>query len=365
MSEAEKINATGQPDTPMEVINNLLGKSLGATSPEDMKKLVQEAYRISNGLDPYLDRMLSPVPQACQDLLTASAEHDWDAVYADGKTQFKLKREMSAGALEGRVMKMLCAISGAKTVLEVGMFTGTSALAMAEFIPDDGKIVCLELEPYLESFVRPFFEKADQDHKLDIRIGDAVASMQQLADEGRTFDIVFLDANKTGYLSYYNLVMDNNMLTATGFIVVDNALMKGRVYAPPDEPDADSEAIRDFNNIVMRDTRVETVTMPVRDGISIVRLRSPPGTAATTGATAGAAGMPIGGAGNPKTPMGRVVGAEALCMGRSCGTVLGSAGFVSTTCHRLGKTLPVPRAQQRRVWMTAVSRTPQPHKMMW
>lgn len=74
--------------------------------------------------------------------------------------------------------------------------------------------------------MRPFFEKAKQDHKLDIRIGDAVASMQQLADEGCTFDIVFLDANKTGYLTYYNLVMDHNMLTPTGFIVVDNALMK-------------------------------------------------------------------------------------------------------------------------------------------
>lgn len=88
------------------------------------------------------------------------------------------------------------------------------------------QIVCLELEPYLDEFVRPFFGKASQDHKLDIRIGDALGSMEELAAEGRTFDVVFLDANKTGYLSYYNLVMDRNMLSPFGFIVVDNALMK-------------------------------------------------------------------------------------------------------------------------------------------
>jgi len=88
------------------------------------------------------------------------------------------------------------------------------------------QIVCLEIEPYLEEFVRPFFVKAEQGHKLDIRIGDAVASMKQLADEGHTFDVIFLDANKTGYMAYYNLVMENKMLAPSGFIVVDNALMK-------------------------------------------------------------------------------------------------------------------------------------------
>lgn len=88
------------------------------------------------------------------------------------------------------------------------------------------QIVCLELEEYLKQFVTPFFEKAGQDHKVDIRIGDAVCSMEKLAEENWKFDVVFLDANKTGYLTYYNLIMDNNLLSPTGFIVVDNALMK-------------------------------------------------------------------------------------------------------------------------------------------
>lgn len=91
------------------------------------------------------------------------------------------------------------------------------------------QIVCLELEPYLKDFVTPFFEKAGEAHKLDIRLGDATDSIKALSAEGQTFDVVFLDANKTGYLTYYNLVMDNQMLTPSGFIVVDNALMKVRV----------------------------------------------------------------------------------------------------------------------------------------
>lgn len=86
--------------------------------------------------------------------------------------------------------------------------------------------MCLEIEPYLKEFVTPFFEKAKQEHKLDIRVGDAAESIQQLSKEGQTYDIAFLDADKTGYLKYYNMIMDNNMLTPSGFIVVDNALMK-------------------------------------------------------------------------------------------------------------------------------------------
>ena len=88
MDTPVNINATGQPDTPMEVINKLLGESLETTSPEDMKQLVKDAYRISNGLDPYLDRMLSPVPDACQDLISASDEHDWEAVYNAVRTGY-------------------------------------------------------------------------------------------------------------------------------------------------------------------------------------------------------------------------------------------------------------------------------------
>lgn len=83
MSDGKSINATGQPDTPLEVINDLLAKSLDAKSPDDMEKYVREAYRVSNGLDPYLDSMLSPVPRACQDLMVASSEHNWDAVYKE------------------------------------------------------------------------------------------------------------------------------------------------------------------------------------------------------------------------------------------------------------------------------------------
>lgn len=86
MGEPVNINATGQPDTPMEVINNLLGQSLQAKSADDMKELVQDAYRISNGLDPYLDRMLSPVPAACRDLIRASDQHDWEGVYSEVST---------------------------------------------------------------------------------------------------------------------------------------------------------------------------------------------------------------------------------------------------------------------------------------
>ena len=119
----------------------------------------------------------------------------------------------------------------ARRVLEVGMFTGTSTLAKAEIIPEGGKIVCLELEGYLKEWATPFFQKAGVEDKVDVMVGPAGDSIDTLAKQQcEKFDLIFIDADKTGNLGYYNKIMEYDLLSSTGFIIIDNALMKGRVY---------------------------------------------------------------------------------------------------------------------------------------
>lgn len=141
--------------------------------------------------------------------------------------------------------------------------------------------------------------------------------------------------------------------------------MQGRVYAPPQEPDADSEAIREFNEVVVGDARVETVTLPVRDGMSLVRPHSPPHPAASINASAGAAGMPPGGMGNPQTPMRRVTSASAHCIGRCGNCILSPAAFASFSWRNLKRPKQVvPGLQQRCARVQAITGKSQPGTLL-
>jgi NAD(P)-dependent dehydrogenase (short-subunit alcohol dehydrogenase family)/predicted O-methyltransferase YrrM len=271
------IHATGVPDTPVEVVTDLLGRALQSSSQDESKSLIQQAYDVIAGLDPYLEKVSTPPNQVCQELIKKSVSHDWKQAYEQKKTQFLQKKECCAGALEGSFLKSLVRLTKAKTVLEVGMFTGTSSLAMAEAIPADGKVYCLEIEPYMQDFAQPAFKAAGVASQVEVVVGPASEGIDSLAKQGIRFDIAFLDADKTGYLGYYKQLMDKQLIVPGGIIVVDNALMKGRVYAPGAVKDEMAEAIREFNEFVIRDDRVEVVALPFRDGVNIVQRKRPSG----------------------------------------------------------------------------------------
>lgn len=272
---SDKHNATNYPDTPMEMIVKYLVEAKSATGLDETKALVQKALDVAGGLDEYIDTMTTPPPQACAELLEESQRHDWVGAYEANKTMYKLKKEMSAGMLEGRFMKMLCHMTRAKRVLEVGMFTGTSTMAMAEAIPPGGKIVALELEQYCKDFTAPHFQKAGFGDTIEVMVGPAAESMKKLKSQKiELFDLVFIDADKGGYKEYYTHALD--LITPDGIIAVDNTLMKGRPYIPYELKDCElSIAIQDFNEFIMADPRVEIITLPFRDGVTIIRKKRP------------------------------------------------------------------------------------------
>ncbi|XP_038865165.1 3-oxoacyl-[acyl-carrier-protein] reductase, chloroplastic-like isoform X2 [Salvelinus namaycush] len=197
-------------------------------------------------------------------------EHNWDKVFEEGKTQFRLPKECITGHVEGQTLKMLVHMSKAKRILEIGMFTGYGALSMAEGLPEDGSLVACEIEQYLKEFAKPIFDRSPHGKKITVKIGSAMDSLKELAAAGEQFDMVFIDADKNNYINYYKFILDHNLLRLSGVICVDNSLFKAKVYLK-DTADVNGLALRDFNQFVKSDLRVEQVIVPLRDGISIIR----------------------------------------------------------------------------------------------
>jgi caffeoyl-CoA O-methyltransferase len=172
---------------------------------------------------------------------------------------------MQVGRVEGALLRMLVAISGARRVLEIGTFTGYSALSMAESLPDGGRIVTCDIDPEAVAVAKRFFAKSPHGNKIEVRLGDALETLRALPDED-TFDLVFLDADKRRYVDYYEAVVPR--LSKGGLVVGDNALWSGAVVDPKTD---DDRGIAAFNDRVVNDPRVDCVLLPVRDGVMVAR----------------------------------------------------------------------------------------------
>ncbi|XP_070967671.1 uncharacterized protein [Oncorhynchus clarkii lewisi] len=262
-------------DTPMEFMVDFLNKAKEiadstANIPEELRVNLQKALDIACGLDGYLEKMSSQESAPLAELYQKTMEHDWDKVFEEGKTQFRLPKECITGHVEGQTLKMLVHMSKAKRILEIGMFTGYGALSMAEGLPEDGSLVACEIEQYLKEFAKPIFDRSPHGKKITVKIGSAMDSLKDLAAAGEQFDMVFIDADKNNYINYYKFILDHNLLRLSGVICVDNSLFKAKVYLK-DTADINGLALRDFNQFVKSDLRVEQVIVPLRDGISIIR----------------------------------------------------------------------------------------------
>jgi predicted O-methyltransferase YrrM len=174
--------------------------------------------------------------------------------------------QMLTGAIEGRLLELLVFASGARRVLELGTYSGYSALSMAAGLPPDGRIDTCEIDPLHAEVARRYIAQSAYADRIRVHVGPAIDTLARL--EG-SFDLVFLDADKTSYLAYYEAVLPR--LSARGLFVVDNTLWSGRVLDPDDTPE--TRAIVAFNRHVRDDRRVVAVQLTVRDGITLIRRR--------------------------------------------------------------------------------------------
>ena len=177
---------------------------------------------------------------------------------------YHLRPRMCSGHLQGKILKMLVRMINPKTILELGTFTGYSALAMADGLTD-GELHTIEIDDELEEFILNHFESAPNGNKIHLHIGDAREIIPQL---NKQFDMVFIDANKRQYVEYYNLVFD--YVRPGGFIIADNTLWDGKVVDWGKKLDAQTEGILNFNDFIAADKRVEKGILPIRDGFTLI-----------------------------------------------------------------------------------------------
>ncbi|RAW01066.1 O-methyltransferase [Pseudochryseolinea flava] len=175
-----------------------------------------------------------------------------------------LMPRMLSGQLQGRVLSMISHMIRPQAILEIGTYTGYATLCLAEGLATGGKIVTLDINEELEDRVRRHFKESGKESAIDYRIGNAVKLIPSLTD---TFDLVFIDADKENYSTYFDLIFDK--LKVGGFILADNVLWSGKVLDA--KPDKDTRAIMAFNRKVQNDPRVENVLLPIRDGIMLIR----------------------------------------------------------------------------------------------
>ncbi len=173
---------------------------------------------------------------------------------------------MASGHVQGRLLKMLVEMICPRNVLEVGTFSGYSALCMAEGLPADGRIYTFEINDEMEDFTRPWLEGSAYADKIDFRIGDANMEAPRL---GITFDMAFVDGDKRTYTETYETVL--SLLRPGGYILADNTLWDGHVVDPAYDHDHQTQGISRFNDHVANDERVEKVILPLRDGLTIIR----------------------------------------------------------------------------------------------
>ena len=177
-----------------------------------------------------------------------------------------LQPRMLSGHYQGRLLSMLAHMIQPKRVLEIGTYTGYSALCFAEGLQAGGKVTTIDVNEELEEFVRSYIEKANCTDKVEYIVGDA---MEVLAKMDEQFDLVFIDADKRNYCNYYELVFDK--VKPGGYIIADNVLWSGKVLEDYDSLDRETKILMDYNKMIHEDERVQEILLPIRDGLMIAR----------------------------------------------------------------------------------------------
>ena len=266
-----------RPVTPLGILVQQLQQLDNAAKNESVSPqfaaALSHATRLAAGLDPYIESCTTKESKALASLTRKTQYEDWSGQFNNGETVKELEQEMLSGHLEGQLLKMLVSISGAKRVLEIGMFTGYSALAIAEALPADGLLIACEVDRYAAEFAQKCFKASSHNSKIQVKVAPAAETLQQMVDTEAPFDLVFIDADKGGYINYVNVLLESGLLAPDGFICVDNTLMQGQPYLGEAYCTENGKAISKFNQFISQDDRVEQVMLPIRDGFTIIKRR--------------------------------------------------------------------------------------------
>jgi caffeoyl-CoA O-methyltransferase len=261
--------------TPLDRAVVSLAKACGCCrSDKKARANIADAQNIIEGLSTmavkYSSQPSADLQKITQD--TAKTNPMWKTLADEAATTRLMEAEMISGQLEGQLLQFLVRFGKVTSALDIGTFTGYSALALAEALPDDGRVVTLEREADAARIAVANWANSSHARKIDSRVGEAGDLLADLAKQKEAFDLIFLDVDKPGYLPLYQLLMDSGLLRVGGLLVVDNTMYKGEELVG--ELSENGKGARALNEALLADDRVSQVMLPLRDGFSLVhRLR--------------------------------------------------------------------------------------------
>jgi len=273
----EKIDAGAKGALETSALEATAGKSAARWSIhcERIEGVAKELFCLIGGLDPYISSVSNargPIMDAIQQKMDNT---NWNMLWERKETMFSYGPEMSTDPTEAQTIKMFTFMKSPKRVLEIGMFTGYGAAAIVEALPADGECVSLDIDPFLKIWVGEVMDRFPEGKKHSVIVGPAIDSMLKLPAD-KKFDFVFVDANKSEYKRYVEILLERDLLSAGGMIAVDNTLYCGLPYMPAEydtQPKRRGfgEDIREFNAWMASHPQLQTVMLPIRDGMTLVR----------------------------------------------------------------------------------------------
>ena len=210
------------------------------------------------------------LPEALDNYVVAHSEQEPELLQQLTRETYQkvLQPIMLSGPYQGRVLSMISKLIQPKSILELGTFTGYSTICLAEGLASNGKLHTIDINEELVDFQRKYFEKSGFGKQIFQHTGNALDIIPKL---DMTFDLVFIDADKPNYCNYFHAIIDK--LNVGGIILSDNVLWHGKVIGPLKEKDSSTKAVLDYNTLLKKDQRIETVLLPIRDGLTISRKR--------------------------------------------------------------------------------------------
>ena len=208
------------------------------------------------------------IPEKLDDYVVAHSQDEPELLQQLTRETYQkiLQPIMLSGPYQGRVLSMISKLITPKSVLELGTFTGYATLCLAEGLHPEGEIHTIDVNEELEDFQRKYFDKSGYGTQIHQHLGSAIDILPTL---DKTFDLVFIDADKPNYVNYFHLIIDK--LNPGGIILSDNVLWHGKVIEPVDAKDVSTNVVLEFNTLLKEDPRIETVLLPIRDGLTISR----------------------------------------------------------------------------------------------
>jgi len=210
------------------------------------------------------------LPENIDDYVVSHSQNEPELLQQLNKETWQkiLNPRMLSGAFQGRVLAMLSKLIHPENILEIGTYTGYSALCLAEGMQKSGTLFTVDKNEELESFSKKYFDKSDYKNQIKQLVGNALEIIPQIDEK---FDLVFIDADKSNYVNYFNLIIDK--MNPGGVILSDNVLWSGKVVEELDPKDIDTKALLEYNKLLNEDERIETILLPIRDGLTISRVK--------------------------------------------------------------------------------------------